>query len=326
MVELKSMRKFLILVLVFIIHSFLPGPSAAQTGDSIPADEIVGKAAEQTKVYVETFKNLLSEEKKTFEIFDKKGEVKKRKTVESTFLVYPLSKAEGEVAEFRSVTDVDGKKLERMDDRAKSFFETVAASENSQRELDRIRDESTRFDEDFAISGLTLFQAVALSDQLRGAFRFALLGTELLDGHKVHIIQFEQVRANSTVTINSRTPPTGGSSHNYDIEIDDEAVELNPRICGKLWIDADTFNIRRELRERTIQPGEYERPMVVAEDVLEYADSEFGILTPKKLIHLQYRVFLKDRQARKDTRVVFDYSKFTRPDVEVKSADVKDGN
>ena len=62
---------------------------------------------------------------------------------------------------------------------------------------------------------------------------------------------------------------------------------------------------------------------MVAEDLLEYTDTGFGILAPKTLSHLQYRVRLKDREVVKDTRIVFEYGKFTQPDVEVKG-EVKD--
>lgn len=281
--------------------------------------EIVTRGRERMAAYFETFKNLLSEEKKAFEIYDEKGAVKKRKVIESTFLVYQLTKDEGRVAEFRNVISVDGKKVENADDRAKEFFEKVVASDNSQKEFERIRDESGRFDEDFSISGLTLFQAIALSNDLRGRFRYTMAGMESVGGHKVYLMLFDQIRPDPAIAVN-----TPAASHNYDIEIDGEKnTELNVRVRGKLWIDIDTFNIRRELRERTIQPEGFPEPVVVAEDVLEYADSEFGILTPKTLSHLQYRVRLKDREIRKDTRITFEYGKFTKPDVDVKG-EVKD--
>ena len=325
MFELELMLASKVLNCAILGSLALAVNSFAQAGNTSNVGGIVDNTATQSKAYVEEFKNLISEEKKTFEIFDKKSEVKKRRTVESTFLVYPLSKAEGEVAEFRNIISVDGKKIDRTDERATDFFKRVTASEDSQKELDRIRDESTRFDEDFAISGLTLFQAVALSDQLRPVFQFSLIGNDRIEGHEVYVIQFHQVKADPSITINSRVAPVGMASHNYDIEIDDETVELNARIRGKLWVDVETFNIRRELRERTIQPAGYMQPIVVAENILEFTDSEFGILVPQKLTHLQYRVALKNLEVRKDTRVVFDYGKFSRPDVEVKSTEVKAG-
>lgn len=286
--------------------------------DATP-QEIVNNARARTAAYLETFKNLLSEERKTFEVYDAKGAVKKKRVVESTFLVYQLTKDQGRVTEFRNVIAVDGKKVADADTRAREFFEKVVASDNSEKEFERIRDESSRFDEDFAVNGLTLFQAIALSRELHGKFRYTYAGRESIGGKNVYLMLFEQIRPDESITVNKP-----GASNNYDIEIDgDKSVELDARIRGKLWIDADTFDIRRELRERTIQPVGVARPIVVAENLLEYTDSTFGILTPKTLSHLQYRVRLKDGTATKDTKIVFEYGQFTQPDVEVKG-EVKD--
>jgi hypothetical protein len=310
-------RSFLILLLILTASSV----GEAQLVEEVTPQEMIDRARARTNVYLETFKNLLSEEKKTFEIYEKSGKIKKRKTVDSTFLVYQLTKEQGRVAEFRNVTAVDGKKVPNVDDRAKDFFEKVVAADNSQKEYERIRDESSRFDEDFAINGLTLFQAIALSDELRGRFRFTMAGRESIGGKTVYVVLFEQIRADPAITVNSPS-----ATNNYDIEIEGPTnVELDARIRGKLWIDADTFNVRRELRERTIQPVGLAQPVVVAEDELEYTDSAFGILTPQTLTHVQYRVRLKDGVASKDTKIVFEYGKFTQPDVEVKG-EVKDKN
>lgn len=310
-------RSFLILLLIFAASSV----GEAQLVEEVTPQEMIDRARARTNVYLETFKNLLSEEKKTFEIYEKSGKIKKRKTVDSTFLVYQLTKEQGRVAEFRNVTAVDGKKVPNVDDRAKDFFEKVVAADNSQKEYERIRDESSRFDEDFAINGLTLFQAIALSDELRGRFRFTMAGRESIGGKTVYVVLFEQIRADPAITVNSPS-----ATNNYDIEIEGPTnVELDARIRGKLWIDADTFNVRRELRERTIQPVGLAQPVVVAEDELEYTDSAFGILTPQTLTHVQYRVRLKDGVASKDTKILFEYGKFTQPDVEVKG-EVKDKN
>jgi len=308
------------IILLTCISVFTEVTVIGQSNDAVLTDDLVSKAAVRSQVYLETFKNLLSQETKSFEIYDKKGEVKKQRKIESTFLVYQLTKGDGQVAEFRNVVAVDGKKLGNTDERAKDFFEKVVSSESSQKELDRIRDESSRFDEDFAINGLTLFQAIALNHDLRPSFTFTVKGTETITGIKTIVIAFEQTGSNRSITVN------GTGANNYDIEIAGEKSELNPRIRGKLWLDEETLNIRREVRERTIQPVGWVRSVVVAEDIFEYGDSDFGILTPMKITHIQYVVKLKDRAVRKDTKVEFIYGKFTKPDVEVKSSEVKSDN
>jgi hypothetical protein len=284
------------------------------------AEEVVAQAAERSKAYTEAFKNLISEEKKTFEIYDKKGDVKKRRTVDSVFVVYPLSKKEGAVAEFRNVTAVDGKPVANSEARATDFFEKVSASADSRSELIRIQQESSRYDEDFAIDGLTLFPAIALTDELRPFFRFTVQTTSPIGGKPSYTIAYEQIRPHPSITVNSRS---AGATNNYDIELDEDEIELNPRVRGRIVVDADSFNLRYEQRERTIQPGGSPSPIVVAEDKFQYHDSDHGILTPKLIEHLQYRVFVKDRRVQKDTRILLEYGKFTRPDVEVKSSEVK---
>lgn len=311
--EIRQSHRAIFLFSLFLITALT---AAAQSTDGMGPDDIVDKAAERSRAYLETFKNLLSEESKTFEIYQKNGEIKKRRKVESTFLVYQLTKG-GLVAEFRNVIVVDGKQLGNTDERARDFFEKVTASESSQKELDRISEESTRYDPDFAINGLTLFQAAALTNDLRPSFKFNIVGRETLNGLDTILLSFEQTAPNRSITIN------GQGSNNYDIEIDGTANDLNPRIRGKIWLDPATFNIRREVRERTIQPNGYDQPVVVAEDEFDYIDSEFDILTPRKISHVQYVVKLKEREVRKDMTVEFVYGKFTRPDVEVKSSEVR---
>src|SRR5687767_16030278 len=63
----------------------LTASTSAQELTNPATDEIVRRASAQLSVYVQTFKNLLSEETKTFEIYDRKGAVKKRRVVHSTF-------------------------------------------------------------------------------------------------------------------------------------------------------------------------------------------------------------------------------------------------
>ena len=117
------------------------------------------------------------------------------------------------------------------------------------------------------------------------------------------------------------------ASDNYDIDIEgDSKAVLNARVRGTIWIDPVSFNIRKEIRERTIQPAGYATPLVVARNIFEYGDSEFSILTPTKIVHTQSRIDLKDRTDRPDIAVTFSYGKFTQPNVEVKSGEVTTKN
>ena len=98
---------------------------------------------------------------------------------------------------------------------------------------------------------------------------------------------------------------------------------MNPRINGKLWIDAATFQIHREIRNLTLQPAGASAPITAVTDEFEYQPSQFGILTPKLIRHTQYAVKTKAASAQKQVVISMEYGNFTKPDVEVKSAEVK---
>jgi hypothetical protein len=295
----------------------------AQTSVPPGIDEIVARAAQARSNYLDVFKNLLSRETRTFEIYDKRGELKHRRVIVSTFLVYQLTKESGRISEFRNVSSVDGKLVDNNAGRTQSLFEAISSAETSDKELARIEAESQRFDEDISVTGQTLFQAVTLSDNLRPYFEFKLDGIDSIEGNAVYIVSYQQARPTPYVTADpQRLPGERKLSVINDAGIKTDG-DLNARLSGKLMIDAATFQIRRELRNFTVQPGDFKSPVLLAQTTFEYNNSEFGILVPTRLTHLQYAVSERDKSSRKQVQIVFQYENFTRPDVEVKSAEVK---
>src|SRR4051812_15644257 len=75
----------------------------------VSLDNILSEAQKQSENYRETFRNLLADEVKTFEEFDKRGEPERRTTVRSSFLVYQSGKNQTATAELRNVLEVNGK-------------------------------------------------------------------------------------------------------------------------------------------------------------------------------------------------------------------------
>lgn len=293
------------------------------SAQSPSVNEIVDRAGHQTVSYIETFRNLLSQENKTFEIYGKNGDVKKRRTITSTFIVYPLTKDEKRIAEFRNVLAVDGKKINNADSRAQDFFQKIVRAESSQKELEQIDKESSRFDQDFAITGMTLFQSPVLAPEMRPFFKFDLDGNETSGGADCYMVSYEQIKPSPDVVVNSTEQDYGKSYHQYyDVDVDRDG-ELNPRIKGKLWIDAATFQIHKEIRQLTLQPEGAAAPITAVTDEFEYQPSQFGILTPKLIRHTQYAVKTRSASSQKQVVVSMEYGNFTKPDVEVKSAEVK---
>ncbi|MCA1624632.1 MAG: hypothetical protein LC778_12705 [Acidobacteria bacterium] len=145
------------------------------------------EAEKQTDVYRENFNNLLAEETKTFEEYKKDGALKNSRAIESNFLVYQSANNPGSVVEYRNVTRVDGKTVGDSEKRAQDFFEKVLKSSTADQELKKIQQESSRYDKNLDISGLTLNQAPVLLAHIRPFFDFQFLGKENIGGSKVII-------------------------------------------------------------------------------------------------------------------------------------------
>lgn len=318
------MYKHFLLIIPFsllVLASNIFGQVQASAG--VDVGSILDSASEQRTVYVNEFKNLLATETKTFEVYDKKGSVKKRRSVQSTFIVYPLSKKEGAVSEFRNVISVDGEEIDGAEKRAQDFFEDVAKAESLAKEITRLEKEGSRYDEDISINGLTLYQAPMLAENMRPFFQFKLDETAVLDGRQVFVISYAQSKDSPYVTIDPKRIPTDGKmTLVYDLDIPDRESAM-PRLVGKLWIDAQTYRVKREARALSISYPGSTSPLSVLDSEMDYHDGGLGILTPKRLRFTQLAIEKKAKVSRKEVSVVFEYSNFTRPDVEVKSADVK---
>ena len=307
---------------VFLILLLAHGAVAAQSPQETDVAKIVTEAAAAVESYVGTFKNLLSRETKTIESYDSKGHLRKRRTIVSNFIVYQLPSDPNRMAEYRHVIEVGGKPLPNATRRAEEFFESLVKASSSQTQLARLRNESSRFDGEILISGLTLFQSVVLSENLRPFFEFKLKGIDNPNSGPRYVITYQQVRPSADIVINSEAArEPGRSGQSVEMAIDEDGP-LNARLRGELHIDAASYRILREVRETTIQPAGFLDPMVVMRNEFEYGPSDFGIFTPKRLTHVQYSVRAKQKAAFRELSVTFEYDRFTRPDVEVKSSEV----
>jgi len=290
-------------------------------------NQILDNARLQTDRYVEVFKNLTAIEKKSFEIYGKDESVKKTRTIESRFLVYQPTDENASAAEYRSVTAVDGKAMDNVDKRTQEFFLKVLKAGSSDKELDQILKESTRHDPEFSISEFTLFEALALDADLRGKFDFELGGMSDIDGHRVYVVRYKQISDSPQIVINGddRSAVRGVQQYSVVIQGGDKD-RPSGRFTGTMYLDADTFRLRRESRTLWVVLGDSSTPYKAFDQQFDYQDSQFDILTPKRVSHLQYRIDLKEGRSKKDISVVFDYSDFSRPDVEVTSSDVNNKN
>lgn len=274
---------------------------------ALEVDEIVKKASTQQIVYVQTFKNLFAEETKIIELYDEKGNVEKKRVIISNFIVYQLLKDENRIAEFRNVISVNGEAVKNSEKRAQKFFEKIVKAESSEKKLNRLTKESLRYDPYIKFHGFTLFPSLAISENLKPYFDFELIEKNEFEGDDVFVVEYEQTKASPDLSVNAAG----------------KDIQLNGRIRGRLWVDVNTFQVWREERVRTIQPEKFAKPVIISEEIYEYQKSDFGIPIPEKIVYVNYRIKALSRSSVKDAKVTLEYGKFSKPETEVKSADVK---
>lgn len=281
-------------------------------------DVILAEAEKQTVNYQETFKDLLATETKTFEEYDKKGELDDRTVVESIFLVYQSSKNGKISSELRNIVKVDEKLVPDSQSRADKFLAELQKTSTLEKELEKLQNEGLRYDKTFQISGLTLFEAIALSNNLRPYFEFKLLGSETYQGNEVYIVSYQQTKKSPFITINEKETKEQGVSADFDVSLPGALKKTDTFLRGKLWIDAKTFQVWREERQVAVQTA---APIVAQETVFEYVASEFGVLVPKKITFTENSIKKISKSdefsVAKNSQVIFDYSKFKKTNVEV---------
>ena len=285
---------------------------------------ILTEAEKQTVNYREEFKNLLAIETKTFEEYDREGEIEDQKIVESNFFVYQSAKDEGVSSELRNVIKVDGKLVPDSQARADRFLAEIQKTTTVEKELDKIQDEGLRYDKTIKLSGFTLFEGFVLSDNLRPYFDFKLLGSETYQGNEVYVVSYQQTRKTPFITVNEKATKEKGMKVDFDVSVPGALKKTDKFLRGKLLIDAKTFQIWREERQVAVQTA---TPIIALDTVLEYQTSEFGILVPKRIYFLENTIRKTSNEgeftAVKNTQVNFDYSKFRKSDTDVQILDDK---
>ena len=314
------MMKFLFsTILICAFTNFAFGQTNSPLAD---VATIVQKAEAQTEVYVEEFKNLLATETKTFEQFDKNGAVKKQSVIEANFIVYQSLRDKNIISEFRNIIKVDGKSVADKERTPDEFFAQIQKTGSIEKELQKIQKESSRYDKNLEIQGLTLLQAPVLSDNIRPYFDFQLVSTETIQGNEVFVVSYRQTKKSPYISVNEKDSKTSELSLNFKLDVPDALKKSGVFLRGKLWIDAKTFQLWREERELTAQTA---NPLVILRTDFEYQPSDYGILVPKQISLVQFNVKKGSQKNQfttiKNTKVNFDYSRFTKTNVEVKILD-----
>lgn len=281
------------------------------------AADVLSSALAALREYQITFRNLTATETRGFEIFDSAGHLKMRRQVISIFIVFPLAQNPNSAEEFRHIIAVDNKPVADAEKRAESFFEKIARSQNDAHLRQQIQKESLRFDP-VEVIGYTTSPGICLFENLRNFFRYDEVGDEILDGHRTIRIYCEQNFATDAIRL-SRPGARPDSNVAADIDSDGQTEHLGDlRLRASLWIDRDTFRLRREIREFSVLNYKTQKRSVIQHAEFTFRDSGFGILTPQRILIDLFRPLRKRFEMSREARIEILYSEFSKPDVEIK--------
>jgi len=291
-------------------------------------DPFLDKADLATTEYQKTFKNLTAEELRTFDYFRKDETLEDSRKIRSIFVVYQSPKS-NMIAEYRNIVEFNGKNVARSEDDIVDFFGKLSKAGSSDEEVAKLRKEGNRFDGKSHSYGMTLLQAFIVNRNFRPFFEFRVAGKETIEGRETLIIEYKQIAECGMIKANAtdeekKKEPRGVT---FDTELPSSFRPTHPRLQGKLWLDAESAKLWRHEFTVSIQPAILSKPAVSANFFYQYQSSEFGILLPKKFSMVGYRFSGKSEKDMTKTKAftkTYDYSKFSKPDSEIK--DAKTGN
>jgi len=304
---------------IFLLSTllFFYSESLAQQPPELQLDEILSLARDRIETYKSAFRNLVATEMRRFGVFDRKGQIKKRRTVKSNFIVYPLPQTTGMAEEFRQILEVDGKVISKSEVRAEKFFANLLNSVSNDELRKKILDESYRYDL-VNVIGYTTSPGICLSSNLRNVFRYKLSTTENIVGHKIVKIDCEQTSETPLIRLsNSKLFPDNRLVADIDAGVPTSEVS-DLRLKATIWLDSETLQIVKETREFTVLMLETGKRVLIQSCNLKFNNSKFEILTPEIITIDLFRPDRKDQILKLAERVEINYSEFSRPDIEIK--------
>jgi hypothetical protein len=257
----------MLLGLLFAVSILQAPPESEQ---SAQLGMLLERAVENARRYTDALRNLTAEETRETEIYARNGAVQKRRKTRASLVVHQAGTST--LAEFRRVSEVDGKPLRTNGNRLESLLRDLSNAESTARELELIQNESSRYDlEDMRMRGMSLNQAWPLENP---AFRrtsvFRTEGTDRIAGRQTVIVRYE----------NSAWIPEDWRAQNLADLVKPSRVFSR----GRIWIDAETAEIWRYETETMVEETTLPEPAVWDRMEFFYAASPFGIPTPQKIV------------------------------------------
>jgi hypothetical protein len=305
---------------ILIFWTLLLISSASANGQKLSDSELqkfLTTATEKTSEYSNVFKNLTVEEIKTFETFDNDGKIKSRKKILSDLIIYEPETGEDKLGEFRNVREVEGKKIKNSEKRTVKLFADLANAKSFEEELKKLNKESSRYDENLSVYGLTLTQYVPLASNIISSFKFEETGRENIEGKEALVVKFQQTSINPDINLNINAAGYFEISHTF--------------YRGTIWLDLKNHRILRLITEVTAESAKFTEPFVTLRQEYNYQPSDFEIYVPRKIVAENFtpqvdkdvKLQLKTGKAKLrpllQTRLVMEYKNFSKFDVTVKS-------
>ena len=271
---------------------------AGQSGDDV--DQLLADLAANAEEYTRVYRDLTAEETKTTELYRASGEVEGRRQVVSDLLLYRASRdGKDAVTEYRDVRSVDGKAIEHRGERALTLLTKAAHAGSLERELKAINEETRRYEfRHRHLQGVTLGYGV-LPKEWRQDYQVEITGHDQIAGRDVIVLAYRK-----TSPSRSRLP--------LPRELRD--VELRDR--GRLWIDARTCQIWRNVWELAVPHSDASALLVMIHFDRTFQPSRFGIMVPERLVFDWLDRFSHPKDGRPSfsltERTTFTYGEFRR--------------
>ena len=304
----KMLRRILYSLVLLSLTGAAPSygqtPVHPQTGPA-ELNEFIRQAGLRVSEYRARFKDLTADEEQAVEEYDGEGRIKKRRQITSELVIYQSQLDTSVTAEYRNVRVVDGKAVAKREERLVNLFQRLAKADSVKKELDRINRENQRYDLRYSSHGLTLYQGLPLEEKTRAYFQFTPAGREQINGRDVLVLQYQQAAQIPGFT--------------FDLSLPSVLKGAEPLFRGRLWLDAETAQLWREERELTLRHPSLVRPLVFMRFEFDYAASNFGVLTPRRIVFSTYTRGQMGADKHPELllggKVVFEYGGFRRFDV-----------
>jgi hypothetical protein len=154
------------------------------------------------------------------------------------------------------------------------------------------------------LKGFTINQGAGLK-RSRGAFRVQWVGREQVAGHDVVVLDNEQ------------TAPIPGSEPTLPLPKELRNAKILSR--GRLWLDAQTGQLWRDVWELVVRHPATPDPLVMIHRESTYKPSDFGILVPERIVFDWLLHFSHPKNGRPSfalsERTTFTYGSFKRFEV-----------